>query len=120
MGYYDGSTLPLWQWARDYVLADNFYQAAYGGSFLNHFWLVCACTPQDPDVAPSAIAQVDERGNLKTKPSSPRSVLQGPVEVLDGRATPDRYLVNTSQPPFQPSGVPPAAGGDLTLADPLG
>ena len=47
MGYYDGSALPLWQWAKDYVLADNFFMGAFGGSYLNHFWLICACTPED-------------------------------------------------------------------------
>jgi phospholipase C len=109
--------MKLWKWAQEYTLADHFFMGAYGGSLLNHFWLVCACTPQDPDVAASAIAQLDEHGNLKTKPGSPHSVLQGPVEVLDGRATPDHYLVNTSQPPFQPSGIPPAAGGSLDRAD---
>ena len=35
---------------------------AFGGSFLNHFWLVCACTPQFPN-APDAIkAQLDANG----------------------------------------------------------
>ena len=29
----------------DYVLADNFFQGGFGGSFLNHFFLVCACAP---------------------------------------------------------------------------
>src|SRR6266850_5471078 len=48
MGYYDGSGLPMWQWAREFVLADNFFMGAFGGSFLNHFWLVCACTPYEP------------------------------------------------------------------------
>ena len=37
MGHYDGSKLPLWPIARQYVLADNFFQGAFGGSFLNHF-----------------------------------------------------------------------------------
>ena len=119
MGYFDGSSMKLWTWAQEFTLADHFFMAAYGGSFLNHFWLVCACTPRDPDVAPAQKAQIDRRGNLKKKPTSPASVLRGPVEVFDGRATPeDGYLVNTSQPPFQPSGIPPAAGGDVNLADP--
>jgi acid phosphatase len=118
MGYFDGSGMKLWKWAREYTLADHFFMAAYGGSFLNHFWLVCACTPRDPGVAVAQRAQLDERGNLKRKPTSPGSVLQGPVEVFDGRVTPEGgYLVNTSQPPFQPSGIPPAADGDLDLAD---
>ena len=117
MGYFDGSTMKLWKWAQQYTLADHFFMAAYGGSFLNHFWLVCACTPRDPDVPAAQKAQLDERGNLKKKPTSPSSVLQGPVSVFDGRGTADGYLVNTSQPPFQPSGIPPAAEGNLDLAD---
>jgi len=62
--------------------------------------------------------QLDQDGKLKKKPNSPASVLQGPVEVYDGRVTPDGYLVNTSQPPYQPSGIPPAPEGSLELADP--
>ncbi|HKN08266.1 MAG TPA: alkaline phosphatase family protein, partial [Pseudomonadota bacterium] len=49
MGYYDGSRLPLWSIARKYVLADNFFQAAFGGSFVNHFLLACACVPTYPN-----------------------------------------------------------------------
>ena len=47
MGYFDGSQMKLWQWAKEYTLADHFFQAAFGGSYLNHLWLVCACTPRD-------------------------------------------------------------------------
>ncbi len=52
MGYYDGSSLPLWKLAREYTLADNFFMGAFGGSFLNHFWLICACTPAFPNAPP--------------------------------------------------------------------
>ena len=45
MGYYDGSKLPLWKWAQEYTLADNFFMGAFGDSYLNHFWLICASTP---------------------------------------------------------------------------
>ena len=31
-----------------HLLADNFFMGAFGGSYLNHFWMVCACAPQDP------------------------------------------------------------------------
>jgi acid phosphatase len=118
MGYYDGSALPLWPWAKEYVLADNFYMGAFGGSYLNHFWLVCACTPEDRNAPASLRAQVDERGWLKTKADSPPSVLAGPPAFLDGDATPDGYSVNTTQPPWQPSRVPPAANGDPRGTDP--
>ncbi|MEJ1966871.1 MAG: alkaline phosphatase family protein [Gammaproteobacteria bacterium] len=45
MGYFDGSRTGLWDLAQRYTLADNFFQAAYGGSFLNHQYLICACAP---------------------------------------------------------------------------
>jgi phospholipase C len=118
MGYYDGSTLPLWQWAKDYVLADNFFMGAFGGSFLNHFWLVCACTPEDRDAPAAMRMQLDERGWLRTRAGSPPSVLSGAPVFLDGEVTPDGYSVNTAQPPWQPSRVPPARGGDSRGTDP--
>ena len=49
MSYYDATRLPLGRLAQEYVLADNFFHAAFGGSFLNHVWLVCACTPAWPE-----------------------------------------------------------------------
>jgi phospholipase C len=50
MGYYNTKTLPIYNYlhtagAPNYVIADNFFQAAFGGSFLNHQWLVAAQTP---------------------------------------------------------------------------
>jgi len=118
MGYYDGSSLPLWKWARDYTLADNFFMGAFGGSYLNHLWLVCACTPLDRDAPANLHAQVDERGWLKTRPTSPASVIAGAPEFLGGDVTPDGYSVNTTQPPYQPSRVAPAKDGDPRLANP--
>ncbi len=118
MGYYDGSTFRLWRWAREYTLADNFFMAAYGGSFLNHQWLICACTPEFKDAPASMRAQADEQGKLKRRPASPKSALDGPVQVFDGPISPDGYAVNTSQPPYQPSGIPPAPGGNPDDADP--
>jgi acid phosphatase len=42
---YDSTNLPEGQLAQKNTLADNFYHSAYGGSYLNHQWLICACTP---------------------------------------------------------------------------
>lgn len=118
MGYYDGSKLPLWQWAQDYVLADNFFMGAFGGSYLNHQWLVCACTPQDINGQDKLRAQLDNNGKLKRKPESPASAMQGPPLLRDGALTPDGYSVNTQQPPYQPSGIPTETNGDARFADP--
>ena len=62
MGHYDGSKLPLWPIAKQYVLADNFFQGAFGGSFLNHFELICACVPVYPDADKSPAKKHDCRG----------------------------------------------------------
>jgi len=118
MGYFDGSKMKLWNWAKEYTLADHFFMGAFGGSYLNHQWLICACTPMDRAAPATAKAQLDGEGRLKKRPESPLSVLQGPVQLYDGRVAPDGYVVNTSQPPYQPSGIPPAPGGGIDLANP--
>lgn len=118
MGYYDGSSLPMWQLARQYTLADHFFMGAFGGSFLNHMWLVCACTPEFQSAPDSMRAKVDAQGRLLRKADSPASAMLGPVKLHDGAVTPDGYAVNTTQPPYQPSGIPPKAEGDPSMADP--
>jgi phospholipase C len=126
MGHYDTNArkLPLWAIARRYTLADNFFMAAFGGSFLNHFWMICACTPKYPDAdkspAKDKIAVVEPDGtSLELAENSPPSALDGiPKFVRDGTLTPDFYAVNTMQPPYQPSVNPPPKGGDPALADP--
>ena len=110
MGYFDGSSMRLWIWAREYTLADHFFMAAYGGSFLNHQWLICACTPRDTDAPISARAKEDDQGNLVRRGNSPKSIMDGPVRLFDGRVTPDGFIVNTSQPPYQPSKIAPMPG----------
>jgi phospholipase C len=86
MGYHDGSKMLLWQYARDYTLADNFFHAALGGSFLNHFWTICACTPRydNPPAAVTAVLRPD-----------------GSMEK-DGQVTPDGFAINTIQSVYMP------------------
>jgi phospholipase C len=123
MGHYDGAKLPLWSIAKTYTLADNFFIGAFGGSFLNHFWLACACTPVYPDAdkspAKGHIAAVDaDKITLTLAANSPKSAMDGvPKFVKDGDITPDFYAVNTMQPPYQPSKNKPAAGADAAYAD---
>jgi acid phosphatase len=127
MGYYDGSSMAMWKIAQQYTLADNFFQGAFGGSFLNHFWLVCACTPEWSNPPAARISGLDESGVKLTLASNPPpSAFSGaPKYAADSTTTPKLadgkyYAVNTAQPPFQPSGVKPAPGGDARLADPAG
>ncbi len=44
--YFDATNLPEGQLAQQYTLDDNFFHAAYGGSFLNHQFLIAAAAPQ--------------------------------------------------------------------------
>jgi len=65
MGYYSRRTMEasnLWRLAQANLLLDHFHQGAFGGSFLNHFWLVCGCAPVWPHPPPRLRAQLDGEG----------------------------------------------------------
>ena len=79
MSYYDATQMPLGLLAKEFVLADNFFHAAFGGSSLNHMWLACACTPRWPDAPADLVARLDDKGFV----------------VKDGEVSPDGYIVNT-------------------------
>ena len=122
MGHYDGSQFRLWQWAREYTLADNFFMGAFGGSYLNHQYLVCACAPRFDNSPPYMRVQLDANGKLQKRPGSP-SANSGALQMVSrsgGQVTPDGFSINTTQPAYQPSGVPPAADGPRELANPKG
>ncbi len=119
MGYYDGSSMALWQLAREFTLADHFFMGTFGGSFMNHVWFACGCVAQYPNAPDALTSRLDAQGRLLRKAASPPSALAGPVQwERDGAITPDGYAINTTQPPYQPSGIAPAPGGDPQLADP--
>lgn len=119
MGAYRGEGTHLYRLAREYTLADRFFMGAFGGSNLNHFFLACACSPPFPDAPESMRAVLAADGTLKLDEDSPKSALDGPPKwARDGSVSPDGHVVNTVQPPYQPSGIPPAPGGDPKLADP--
>ncbi|KVQ09841.1 acid phosphatase [Burkholderia ubonensis] len=130
MGHYRNSadTLRLWNLAQQYTLCDNFFMAAFGGSWLNHMYLIGAQPPLYPDAHKhpqaakllSAVEGDDPTGTrLKLAADSPASALDGPPKFArDGALTPDGYGVNTMAPPYQPSYVPPPADGNAAYADP--
>ena len=58
MGTYDTRALPIYKYLHgrghpEYAIADDFFQAAFGGSFLNHQWLIAAATPTSPARRPT-------------------------------------------------------------------
>jgi phospholipase C len=61
MSYYDASDMPEGKLAKRYTLCDNFFHAAFGGSFLNHIWLVAAASPRFEDAPESMIIHDPER-----------------------------------------------------------
>lgn len=126
MGHYSDSAynLRLWKLAQEFVLCDNFFQGAFGGSFLNHQYLVAARPPFYPDAATSVaktqIAQLQSADptdpRLEPKATSPASALTGIPQFGASALTPDGYGVNTMAPPYWPSFSRDAT--DPTLADP--
>ena len=94
MGYYHTAGLPLAAEAKRYALLDHFFHSAFGGSFLNHFYLVATTPPRFAGAPASMMAQLDAQGHL----------------VKDGAVTPDGYVVNTAYTVNapHPAGTPPA------------
>lgn len=85
MGYHDIRGSALWRYAREYTLCDRFFAAAFGGSFLNHQWLIAARTPYVGENPKISRYELDPKGEI----------------LKDGILTPDGYAVNTIQP-FHP------------------
>ena len=124
MGIYDTRELPIYRYLHrpghpHYAIADNFFQAAFGGSFLNHQWLVAAATPAGR--ARSTTAAADDLHSVVDGNGMPISYpLYTPTRATvkdagaDGLVHPDRghptlagtacgdFAVNTIQPPYQP------------------
>jgi acid phosphatase len=120
MGTYDTRSLPIYRYLHSpdhphYAIEDNFFQAAFGGSFLNHQWLIAARTPDWPGIPTTQHAILDTNGF----PNATYPLYTPTSSVRDGAGTqacaPDPtfrpgfacgdFAVNTTQPPFQPSGL---------------
>ncbi|MBS0342355.1 MAG: acid phosphatase [Proteobacteria bacterium] len=136
MGTFDGSQTRLWKLAQQYTLADHFFQAAYGGSFLNHQYLVCACAPSVPAATVAAnkmsinvlAPSIGDVPQLAPTASQKASALEGAPSLRTGNIAPLDYFgagdgyraVNTMQPAYQPSGNKPVdnVGNDGRYANP--
>jgi acid phosphatase len=114
MGHYgdNATNLRLWRLAQQYTLCDNFFMGAFGGSFLNHQYLVAAQPPfyphadQSPAKLQIAVVEGDDpTGTLwKLADDSPASAMQGhPKYASRSALTPDFWAVNTMGPAYQPA-----------------
>jgi acid phosphatase len=129
MGYYDTTKLPIYQYLHGdghphYAILDNFFQGAFGGSFLNHQFLIAAQAPVDSSAGTTHAAnhsKLDSAGfpnatypmytplpNTTYNDSFLTQACNTPTTVA-GLACGD-FAVNTMQPASQPT-----AGGASTL-----
>lgn len=127
MGRYAQSrySLRLWDVAKEFVLCDNFFQGAFGGSFLNHQYLISATAPVYPNAAASvakaqiATLQSDDPTDTRLKPleKSPASAMTGPPQFGPSALTPDGYAVNTLAPPYWPTWIRDPQNPDYSKPD---
>ncbi len=131
-GYYDTKSLPVYDYLHGgshphYAIADDFFQSAFGGSFLNHQWLIAAATPTWPGAPVSNHSIIDANGMPNNYPlyHATGAVLDRQVTQLCPSAVANRacgdYAVNTIQPAYQPfkgsPQLPPQTG--TTIGDEL-
>ena len=97
MGHYDTKSLPIYTYLHQpahphYAILDDFFQAAFGGSFLNHQWLIAAATP----------TYANPPANLRT--------------ILDSNGMPVKYPLYTPTGPVQRGPIAAACPAPLNLA----
>jgi len=130
-GHYNTTSLPIYQYlhgagAPHYVIADRFFQAAFGGSFLNHQYLVAARAPIDTSAAPGgADAGLHSVVDAAGFPNAGYPLYKPATAVADKQLTQacgadanpkvacGDYAVNT----IQPASTPHGSGATLPLVD---
>jgi acid phosphatase len=129
MGNYDTRGLPIYEYlhgrqAPNYAIADRFFQGSFGGSFLNHQWLITPNTPvfpnavrSGPDDLHSVVGPDGFPAGTPLHPATPgtadRALTQaanpdGSCAVPAGMSAPPAgttcgdFAINTIQPAYQP------------------
>jgi phospholipase C len=130
MGTYATKRLPIYRYlhspgAPKYVIADRFFQAANGGSFLNHQYLIAARAPLDT----SAGALGAKRSVLDANGMPTKYPFYTPTraDVVDGQLTqacadpatndPAQACGNFAVNTVQPSSAPSGSGAKIPLVD---
>jgi phospholipase C len=107
LSYLDATNLPEGLLAQQFTLCDNFFHSAYGGSFLNHQWLIAAQTPPWTTRIPAG---------WQSSYDAATKTLHDNQLTFDGQ-----YAVNTIQParaPFSPNTTDPARRLLINNTDP--
>jgi phospholipase C len=105
MSHFDATNLPEGLIAQQYTMDDNFFHAAFGGSFLNHQFLVAAAAPVYPNAAtlnPGALPTLDASGQLALD-SHGKIIHDGSITPVGspsfgdpGQTFNQNYVVNTT------------------------
>jgi phospholipase C len=154
MGYYDTTQLPIYQYlhgedAPRYAIADNFFQGSFGGSFLNHQYLIAAQAPlwsggavndgSSSDLHSIVDANGMPKGYPLYKATGPVKDSRLTASCAPGAVTPSSndsstpcgdFAINTIQPTYQPFApgstaanqlppIPPSATGANNIGDAL-
>jgi acid phosphatase len=127
-GVYRTSQLPVYKYlhspgAPKYVIADHFFQGAFGGSFLNHQWLIAARAPLDTSAGAGGTRNsvLDAAGMVNNYPQyHTTGVVDGQLTqkcadptVNDPVAACGDFAVNT----VQPAVAPHSGGTSIPLID---
>ena len=121
MGYYDTTKLPIYTYLHShghphYVIADDFFAGAFGGSFLNHQWLIAAAAPAWAGMPAGQHAMVDSNGMPNnyslyhaTGPvnDSVPGTIACPAPITRPNLACGDFAVNTIQPAYQPTSSNP-------------
>ncbi len=132
MGYYDTKLLPIYAYLHSdghphYAIEDNFFQGAFGGSFLNHQYLISATAPLYNGTVPSNLRTILDSNGFpnSTYPfytptgtvsdQAVTAVCPAPKNLACGD-----YAVNTIQPNSWPYSSPGSAKLPLLTANNIG
>src|SRR6266404_1481803 len=84
MSYFDATNLPEGKLALRYTMDDNFFHAAFGGSFLNHQFLIAAQAPVYPNAPTNLQANLASDGQLALDPETGKLIHDGTITALGG------------------------------------
>ena len=145
-GYYGTRQLPIYRYLHRgahprYAISDAFFQSAFGGSFLNHQWLVAARTPfwpGAPTSGPDNLHSITDTNGMpmnypfykatgptadssltESCPSTPAQHDNPPRDPAHANSVCGDWAVNTTQPfsqPYSPGTALDAAAPAAELA----